>query len=331
MKKMLLRLAVVLAASLCCCACNSNHTRFYTRLAESERLDLAIDRFDQDLYALDTVQLRQKYGSYLDLYLWQVMGLRSCDSLPRFLADSNVRRLSADVTRIYTPERTDAVANELSQAFSYYKHYFPQGQVPRLLFHFSGFGPSHVVADSLLSTSIDNYLGADFPDYQYIAYQYEIPTMTPEHLPIDMMRAWLTVDLAEAGFVESNGNLLEGMLYYGRLMYLLKVCFPDREEYEILGYTPEEYAWCKRHEGHVWGFVSERNELFSDDRMVQAHYLQPGPFTPGLVEQSPGCVGYFVGLKIIESYMKRNKDVDLPGLLSESDAQKILQNSYYRP
>ncbi|MBO4370407.1 MAG: hypothetical protein J5808_03475 [Paludibacteraceae bacterium] len=322
---------VIGVVALLMCACNSNHTRFYTDLSDSEVPALQIDRFDLDLFEMDTTALRAKYGRFLDLYLWQVMGLKNCDRLPEMLADTSVQSLVADIRKVYTDEKSETIAAELTTAMRYYKHYFPQGQVPRLQFHFSGYNQCIVTDDSLLSASVDNYLGSDYPDYQYIAYQYELPDMTPERLPVDMMTGWLLSDMSSFGFAEPNGNLLENMVFYGKLMYLLKVCFPERNEYEILGYTSEEYAWCKRHEAHVWGFVAERNELFSDDRMVLAHYMHPGPFTPGLVEESPGRIGYYIGLRIVESFVNRNKDLRLPEIVFYSDAQQLLQESHYKP
>ena len=60
-------------------------------------------------------------------------------------------------------------------------------------------------------------------------------------------------------------------------------------------------------------------------------YLNDGPFTAEISQESPGRLGLWVGWRIVDSYMTNNKDVTLIELMGESDAQKILEQSYYKP
>jgi uncharacterized protein YjaZ len=76
----------------------------------------------------------------------------------------------------------------------------------------------------------------------------------------------------------------------------------------------------------------EKRELYSTDWRVITKYTQPAPFTNGLSqEQSPGRIGVFIGWRIVSEYMQRNVQVTLHELMNETDAQKILQHSGYRP
>jgi uncharacterized protein YjaZ len=65
--------------------------------------------------------------------------------------------------------------------------------------------------------------------------------------------------------------------------------------------------------------------------MLINSYLNDGPFTAEISQESPGRLGLWVGWRIVDSYMTHNKDVTLIELMGESDAQKILEQSYYKP
>ena len=60
-------------------------------------------------------------------------------------------------------------------------------------------------------------------------------------------------------------------------------------------------------------------------------YLNDGPFTSEISQQSPGRLGMWVGWRIVESYMNHHPEVTLADLLAENDAQHILEHSYYKP
>ncbi len=46
---------------------------------------------------------------------------------------------------------------------------------------------------------------------------------------------------------------------------------------------------------------------------------------------APGRLGIWLGWRIAESYMEHNETVTLQELMAEGDAQKILEESYYKP
>ena len=48
-------------------------------------------------------------------------------------------------------------------------------------------------------------------------------------------------------------------------------------------------------------------------------------------EESPGRIGWWVGWKLVDSYMKSNPDVTINQLFLERDCKKILTLSGYKP
>ena len=298
--------------------------RFHSASIEHNATPVQIERFDHDFYTLDSMHLAHRYGDFLPIYVHQIMQIAP-GKINDFKADSAFAALRKQVDSVYAS--ASEIEETLGVAFAYYNHYFPQNDVPSVSFHVSGFNQSVVTTSDRVSASIDNYLGQDFPTYAQVAYQYEMPYMTPRHLPIDVLLGWITSE-----YPDSNGRLLESMLYHGKIIYLLQVCFPNEDVAELLCYTPQQLEWCKRYEKNIWAMLVEKRELYSTDWRVITKYTQPAPFTNGLSqEQSPGRIGVFIGWRIVSEYMQRNVQVTLRELMNETDAQKILQHSGYRP
>jgi hypothetical protein len=56
--------------------------------------------------------------------------------------------------------------------------------------------------------------------------------------------------------------------------------------------------------------------------------INDGPFTPGMPAESPGGVGNWLGLQMVEAYMNENDELTLQDLLGAGDRQ-ILEK--YKP
>lgn len=315
---------------LACCFCLAllvgckDGLRFHSSEIERAAAPVAIQRFDRDFWELDSLALAQKYHDFVPLYVHQIMQLPP-SQVEAFKQDSAFGALRHQADSVFAS--TDAIAQRIGVAFAYLQHYFLAMQLPVVSFHVSGFNQSVVTTSNRVSVSIDNYMGEDYSLYPQIAYQYEIPFMTPRHLPIDVVLGWLSSE-----FPDTTGRLLETMIYHGKLMYLLQVCFPDESMAELLSYTEEQLQWCLRYEKNIWAMLIEQRDLYSTDWRTITRYTEPAPFTNGLSqEHSPGRVGVFVGWRIVSSYMEQNQLVSLQDLMNEQDAQKILQLSGYRP
>ena len=75
----------------------------------------------------------------------------------------------------------------------------------------------------------------------------------------------------------------------------------------------------------------EKRDLFKTESTVRASYLNEGPFTAEISQESPGRLGVWIGWQIVDSYMRNNEQVTIQELMSEGDAQKILEQSFYKP
>lgn len=313
------KILIISLLILICSAC-SEKGRHYSKEAENLPIEVKVERFDLDFMSMDSASLVEKYPEFYPLYVRNILEIPEAE-VPRFKVDSAVRSLFSDVEKEYSS--VDDVEKTLTKAFKYYKYYFPEKQVPKISFHVSGFNQCVVTLPERISVSADYYLGKDYPLYSSVAYKYEVPYLTREHMPVDVMLAWLTSE-----FPTSEYRLLESMINHGKLMYLLEAFLPEYDMSEILSYSDEQFAWCEEHEKKIWHSIVEKNELYSTDWRTIMKYTQPAPFTNGYSQEfSPGRLGVYMGWKIVSSFMNAHKELSLSELIATTDAQEIMR--YY--
>jgi hypothetical protein len=336
MKKISFVLLIVLPFLIIGCS----KSRFKINTNESD-LTIKIGRLDKDVFALDTNNiaagipaLKAEYGTFFDLYTQNVLQLGSPDSaqfIPtfrKFLTDPTFRDVYKESQQVYGD--VSDIEKKLTIAFKYQQHYFPEKVIPKIYMHISGFNYQVVTTDSILSISIDQYLGADYPPYKELmeGRNYQLIEMTREKVPSDYMLGWL---MSEFPFDSYSEILLDNMLYRGKIMYLLETFMPSEKEEVLMSYTPEQLKWCRKNEKQMWTYMAEQKHLFSSDRMVTAKYINTAPTTAFFPAESPGRTGIWLGWQIIRSYMENNKNVGLKELMAEKDYRKILEMSKYKP
>ena len=70
--------------------------------------------------------------------------------------------------------------------------------------------------------------------------------------------------------------------------------------------------------------------MYNKEYNSYATFFSDSPYTKGMPKESPGRIGYWVGYKIIDSYMKNN-NVSVQQLMNNANSQDILLKSKYRP
>ena len=131
-------------------------------------------------------------------------------------------------------------------------------------------------------------------------------------------------------FEGKKSRLLENMLYRGKLMYLCSTLL-DEPEYEVMGYTREQWQWCEKYERQVWNRMMDKRDLFKSEQFVMTSYLNDGPFTSEISQEAPPRIGTWVGWRIIDSYMRHHPEVSMQDLIAQTDAEMLLRESYYKP
>jgi hypothetical protein len=300
--------------------------------------DIKIERFDKDFWAIkeknyaeELPKLFEKYPEFAPVYFANIINFGDnideiAEILPDFFAREDVKKLYSDALQKFSDVRD--LEKSLTNAFRRGKYFFPNLPIPKILMHVSGFNQSVVVAENLISISVDNYLGAKYPLYEKITYHYLAQNMRREKVASDYIFAWLSTEFS---YFSEQDRLLDEMIYKGKILYITSLLMPDETEENLIGYTSEQWKWCKNYEKDMWQTLIENKYLFGNDFQLRKKMLEDAPFTQPFTQESPGRAGIFIGFRIVESYMRKNSEISPWELMQNPDAQSILEHSGYRP
>lgn len=303
-------------------------------------IDARIKRLDKDIFEIDlgnvaesVTQLENQYGDFFQLYNSLVVKLGKVDApdyaerLTMFVTDYHMNKAYSRTQEIFP--NLDVQEQKIGDAFKRFKYFFPEKNVPALYSFIGGFNQSIVVADNILGIGLDKYLGSDCVFYDRLGTpEYLQKKMTPEMIPIDALKSWL---LTEFVYNDSVDNVVNNMVYQGKVQYALKSMFPNEPDSLLVGFDSNQINWCIQNEKHMWDYLIDEKLLFSTDYMLINQLINPAPFTNGFPKQSPGRACVWLGEKIVSAYMNRNKNVSLNDLMLDDNYQKILSESRYEP
>ena len=250
--------------------------------------------------------------------------------LTRFLNDTlyGFKQVCEDTKREFADIRL--IQQELNGAFGRMQYAFPEWEIPTLYFMITGFQGNALLLDDgydfLIAT--DMYLGSKYPYYNGVAYEYQKKHMKKEYIVNHVL---LNTIYCYYSNPSDNNQLLDAMLYEGRVRYLMQQFLPGKKPSYIIGYTEEEWDWCKQYEKRIWGLLCDKQDLFCTQPITISSYINEGPFTSEISQESPAQLGVWIGWRIVESYMNSHKEASLQDLLSISDSQMLLRESHYKP
>ena len=320
--------------------CNTKST-----IPDTNHIDLTvtIQRFEKDLFACDTTVyepcfdgLEQKYPQFFPVYINNLLSIRQPSdtgrlyrqNLRRFIANADLRALY-DTVMLKYPDIT-LLEKEFTAAFKYYKYYLPHQPVPAVVTHISEFGTAVATFDStLLTVSLDMFLGKDFVYYQsigiprFIAYRLQQPFIVPTAMKA-MAKALYETKPAEA-------KLIDRMVEEGKLLYFLDKVLPYTPDSVKMGYSAAALQWCYNNEQEMWTFFVEKDLLYNTKALEYMKYITEAPNTPGMPPDAPGQTGVWLGWQIVRKFMQQNPNVTLDQLMQMTDGQEILKRSRYKP
>jgi len=317
-------------------ACNNN------KLPDVSNIDVKIDiqRFDKALFQVDSSRyeahfdsLKKAYPDFYPLYLNELLSLRPNpvysqeQLLLRFAQNANIQGLYDSCLIRY--DNISPLENDFETAFRYYKYYFPNRKIPKIITHVSEFGPATSSLDStLIAISLDMYLGKDFPFYRSISLpSYLIERLEKNYVVPNAMKTYIN------GLYDTerkNNKLIDEIVQEGKLLYFLDMVLPKTDDNLKIGYSLDDLAWCERNEKMIWSFFIEQNLLFENKQREISKYTAEAPTTSGMPADSPGRVGTWVGWQIVKQFMQQNPDVSFGELMSKN-GQQVLKGSKYKP
>lgn len=297
-------------------------------------------RFDVDLFNLSlpvSVEaikgIRNSYPTFFDLFCSRIIRIPvENDSviaahLTLFIGDKDVKEIWSKTKSVFM--HTDQLNENINEMLKYYHYYFPQKFVPDIVTYVSAFNYTVITTDSLLGIGLDMYLGKDCSFYPALGLpKYMVDKLTQEFILRDIAKALFQSDYDPD---EVSNEFLSQLIYQGKLLYYTDLLLPEEPDTIKIGYQAAQLDWCKKNESNIWGFMIENNLLYSKESSRYIRYLSDGNTTQGLPKESPGKVGAWIGWQIVRSYMANYKEAKIDSFLLETDAQKILSESGYKP
>ncbi|MBE50795.1 MAG: hypothetical protein CMP51_03800 [Flavobacteriales bacterium] len=214
--------------------------------------------------------------------------------------------------------------SEFEIAFGRYSYFFKDSAVPQKILIVNSFNSYGIdrYSDNLI-IGIDQYLGKDFPGdrYNYISKRSDLVYILP-----DALEYWMSSTF----YKDDYNNFLDEMIYKGKIMYTISLLLPEYEDYKLLRFSQDDLLWCEEYEYEIWNEILEMDVLYDNNLKKVRSFFFDAPFTKGMPKESPARLAYWVGYRIIQSYVKNN-DISMNDMLLDEDSQSILLNSKYLP
>ena len=305
-------------------------------------VDFKLVPFYDDLFSIspdstgienEKERLINTYGSYLDAYSMRIVGAGSPNDadfaveMAKFLSYEPNQEVVDTCRKIFN--NLTNLNKDITQAYKYYRNYFPENNLPDVYFHISGFNQSIIIDSAWVSVSVENYLGKDCIFYEWLEkYQYLRKKFIPEKVVPDIMKG---IAITEFPFNDSIGDLTSHLIYEGMILCFIKKMIPDISDELLFDMTKDELKWCRQNERMMWAIMVEKKHLYDTDRMNIHRYVGDSPFTYFFGQESPGRTGVYTGYRIVESYLKKYPDMTISQLMSQRNYHRIFTGSGYRP
>lgn len=309
---------------------------------ETQNVSVQLVRFEDQLFNTNLYTFQdslssfiKKYPQFMALYGSKVLeiGVPSQswfnDALFSFRTDQAIYNIYKEVNGAHM--NFSKTLQQINNAFGKWKTIFPKKNIPDIYTYVSGFNQSIVTTDSLLGISLEKYLGKDEELYNQVyppIPAYQRYNMTPERIPIDIVRAWATTQI---DYKPEQDNLISRMIYNGQVLFLTSKLLPHTPDTLLLGFTPDQMDFCTEQEANMWTYLIEQQLLFNTDKFRIDQFTHDAPYTKDFDKDSPGKAAVWIGYRIIEQYADKKRDLSLSDIVTNNNYQAILNESGYRP
>jgi hypothetical protein len=336
---------IILFTTMLIMACNGCQNDTQHAIELKEKVQITIQRFDNELFAIKPAEaneglqkLYQKYGPFYLSYARDVLNMPQSETdslyiipMKMLLAYKPMIELHNSVDSMFRD--LSPVEADLSYAMGIYKQEFPKAKIPAFITFVSEFGYANITYNESICIGLDMYMNKRFADY-YRAYEFPefmIRKLSPEYIAPNAIKS-LAIQQYE-NQSSKDKRFLATMLVEGKTRYFMKALLPQMHDTIIMGYTQKQLEWAKKNNAEIWTHIIEKKLLYQNEQSLFMRYFNDGPFTSadGVPPESAPMIGTWTGLEIIRQYMKENPTVTLKQLMDDTDFDKILKLSKYRP
>jgi hypothetical protein len=316
------------------------------------KINLTLQRFDKDFFALDTTnvdtslsELQKKYPGFFTDYLGNILGI-SRDMIEQGTAPASIKYFIASYKPLYdSVQKTfgsfDTPLEEIKNMLQYVRYYFPAYKLPATVVTF--IGPLDASFKTTLGVQGDiltaNELGVGLQLHLGPASGFYTSQQGQELYPLYISKRFETSNIALnlaktiaddlLPETEDDKPLISRMIDNGKRLYLLQQFVPKAQPHQLIGYTKPQLEGCYKNEAIIWDFFIKNNYLQLADKNV-VDYVNESPKTQELGETAPGNIGSFCGWQIVKKYMAKNASTTLPQLLA-MDNETLFREAKYKP
>lgn len=330
MKKLLPLLLLVALAS-----CQEKEAAYKSKLdIKTEPYDLAFDRYEDVLFNLDTADFQQELAKIQDRYRVFLSGDLNNPEAVKYLKDFAIDPFCVGLYNKVKNAYPDLKEVEpmVEDVLAHFHHYYPDIELPKKAFTcITGVNydePPVQIIDNQLVISLDWYLDQD-EIYDQIGM--------PKYYQVRTNVATLAKDVAKTLYDNylyewrKQGQVIDEMMYCGRLDFFIEAMCPNMPDNVLLGYSSEQWRWAVENEGQVWADMVGNKRLYDSSLDAYMLYFGDGPFTQAYSNDAPARLGEFFGLNIIRAYASTHDDFSLRQFMQRKDLQNIFQDSGYKP
>lgn len=289
-----------------------------------------IERFEDIAFDIDEKNIediRKKYSVFFNENSVDKVWIDKTKDSLQLMLYHEVKKIFNDISWL---------EKDLNILFKHIKYYFPEFVVPKIYTYLDGsdYNIKNVYAlDSktklpFIAIPLDLYLGENNIFYGIIEGYIK------ENMNKEMIVRDVAITLSKSLLPNKNHypQLIESMVYNGKIMFMVNSFIPYITQENLFGYTTKKINWALANERDVWIYFMKKNLLYNSSREVFKRFIDISPFSKFYLEidrESPGQIGIWIGYRIVKSYMKNNKD-NLEVLLKKDELQ-IFKQSFYKP
>ena len=173
-------------------------------------------------------------------------------------------------------------------------------------------------------------MGADYPLYKRFYYDYQCRSMEPDRIVPDCFTFYL---LSEYPMPWGPGRtLLDMILHRGKINSVVARILGYESFEKEMGYDEKEAEWCRKNKSALWQGMLDNGHLDATDPLIVRSYIRKDPFIPIMTgERTPASIGVWMGILLIDEYMKTHDDVTINDLLNDTDYRRILSEVDFKP
>lgn len=201
----------------------------------------------------------------------------------------------------------DATEAKLIDGFKHLKYHFPKEKMPTDIIYINSRLQSSVFCtENEIAIGLERYLGANSePIKKYldprVFYKWIVDGMDAKFMERDVLAGWISTHIVD----ESEGNLAERMIRWGKVLYFTKAAFPEMADNLIMRYSEDGWDWAVKSELDFWKYLIDQKALFGTEDLNVMNMINPGPTTSGLPEKgAPDRMGQFMGYRMVQNYME---------------------------